>query len=329
MTILWRRLASQQHGSNLIVALVSKQTLGALVGSNPELFFPQSPALTKILELAQGRASHDHDTTQGQAVDCGQVRVWATGGNRGVASLARNFAGPLVIASPRAGEVIHRGSENLFEFVLGAGDFTLKACRVQIVQVGMGHGMATNLESKAVQFPELGVGEISALSKKTNGDIESGLESCVLEQGRRHDKVTLGAIVESDCNRMLAWRFHCLADIHPRPAGIAQPVYLEPKMRFGNNVAHVAGLRLAQSAAGQFQFVIHEVDHAGIRRQKIFLNGAFTKSGTRMPNRARVIEYFLLETWREPGAEQSRASRPTPGVGPATEINRETYPEPA
>src|ERR1700688_4582311 len=83
----------------------------------------------------------------------------------------------LVIAPTGTREMIDGVTDDIFGLKFCIDNFALQFGIRQIVEIGMGHGMAADLESLRIQFAHLMSVEVAGSSKESCGEIEGRVEA--------------------------------------------------------------------------------------------------------------------------------------------------------
>ena len=181
--------------------------------------------------------------------------------------------------------MIHSTLHNLLDPVFCVLDFALQARLTWIRDVGVGHGMATYLEAVGVRFTDLAWSHEFGGADPTSCHIEGGAQSKFTQHWSGRNRICLAAVVEGDAKGPLRWLTKSFADTQAAKAGLPDPFHLAAEGFEWQDVAHLAGIGLAQRAASQFQFVIHQENDARMSHDHCpdsFLSSSSDRHGARL-----------------------------------------------
>src|SRR5216684_2580444 len=122
--------------------------------------------------------------------------------------------------------------------------------------------MAADLKTLRVEIAHLSGGEVTRRAQESSSEVEGCVQAEFAEHGCGGDKIGLAAIVEGDTHARLGRIAKSFADIQAAPAGFFDPRHLAAEGFERQNVAYVAGFGLAELAASDLQFVIHQEHNA-------------------------------------------------------------------
>src|ERR1035438_3633843 len=122
--------------------------------------------------------------------------------------------------------------------------------------------MAADLKTLRVEIAHLAGIEVTGRAQESGGEVEGCVEAELAEYGRGGDQVGLAAVVKGDTNAGLGRIANRFADVQAAPAGCFDPRHLAAEGFERQNVAHIAGLGLAELTASDLQFVIHQEHNA-------------------------------------------------------------------
>src|ERR1700676_1277576 len=126
----------------------------------------------------------------------------------------------------------------------------------------MRHRMAADLKTLCVELAHLVGAEVTGRAQESSSEVEGCIEAELAEHGRGGDKIGLAAIVEGNTNARLSRIANSLTDVQAAPAGLFDPCHLAAESFERQNVAHVAGLGLAELTASQLKLVVHQEHNA-------------------------------------------------------------------
>ena len=126
----------------------------------------------------------------------------------------------------------------------------------------MRHRMAADLKTLRIEVAYLRGIKVAGRAQESSGEVEGCVEAELAEQGRGAEKIGLAAIVEGDTNARLGRIAKSFADVQAAPSGLFDPRHLAAEGFERQNVAHVAGLGLAELTAIDLQLVIHQEHNA-------------------------------------------------------------------
>src|SRR5450631_4690887 len=113
--------------------------------------------------------------------------------------------------------------------------------------------MAADLETLRVEIAHLDGVEVTGCAQESSGEVEGRVEAEFAEYWRGGNEVGLAAIVKGDAHARFGRIANSVADVQAAPAGILDPCHLAAESFERQNVAHVAGLGLAELAASELQ----------------------------------------------------------------------------
>src|ERR1700675_1560469 len=178
--------------------------------------------------------------------------------DRDEASMVRQLKCALVIAPSRTREMIDGMADDVFELKFCIDNFALQFGIRQIVEIGVGHRVAADLESLRIQFAHLMSVEVARSSKETGGEIEGSIEAEFAEHRGGGEQIGLAAIVKRNAHVAAGRIAKRLSDVNTSPVGFLELSHLPAKLLDGQDVPDVARVRLAQLSASKLQFVIHQ-----------------------------------------------------------------------
>src|ERR1700721_1488492 len=149
-------------------------------------------------------------------------------------------------------------SQECFDQHFGFNDFALQFGLGKIGKIRMSHGVASNLKNLGVEFAYLVVIQISGFAKKPCCEVEGRIKSKFAKNWRGRDEIGFAAIVEGDAYARFGWIAKSFADVQAAPTGAFEPCHLLAEGFQGQNVAHVSRLGLAEFAASEFEFMVHQ-----------------------------------------------------------------------
>src|ERR1019366_703398 len=248
----------QQRRAQAIVGVVSERALHAPPSLMLQAFLPQPAALAGGAELLEGEVPQHGYAAEFIAAGAGRVRMKLAVGNRSESGVARHLQRALVIASSRTGEVFDGMTDNLFDLEFRLHDFAFQFRLREIGEIGVGHRMASDLETLRIELTYLAAIEVTGRVQKSSRGVEGGVEAELAEHGRGRDQVGLAAIVKRETDARLGRIMKRLANTQPAPAGLLHPRHLAAENFERQNVAHIARLGLAELSASELQFVVHQ-----------------------------------------------------------------------
>src|SRR5215472_1862976 len=252
---------------------------------------PQTLAVAQTTEIRDCEAAHDSNSRKGKAIGGSEVSANSAGCHRGVARLLRNLRDQRAPAPAGAGEMFYFAPYNVFELTFRFSQFALQIRSAKRIKIRMSHGVAADLEPVLIQLPHLPRQKITTRPQEPDGDVESGTEASIPQDGRSCQQVGLTSVVKGQDNA-IGGGGKALADIHDRKIGLAQETNLAAKVSLGDNVADIAGFGLAERPLGKLQFVIHEEQVSG-RHQKSLRRCDLSDCGTGIPRPSRAALVFF------------------------------------
>src|SRR6202166_3364828 len=168
----------------------------------------------------------------------------------------------LIIAPTGTREMIDGVTDDIFGLKFCIDNFALQFGIRQIVEIGMGHGVAADLESLRIQFAHLMSVEVAGSSKESCGEIKGSIEAELAEHGGGSDEIGLAAIVKRNAHVAAGRIAKRLSDVNTSPAGFLELSHLRSKLLNWENVTDVSRIRLAEFSASKLQFVIHQEHNA-------------------------------------------------------------------
>src|SRR5215472_3485172 len=136
----------------------------------------------------------------------------------------------------------------LLQLRLCAADFALQSGCIQIAQVWVRHGVASDFEPQSVKLAQLGSAQVARLPHKTGGHVEGCPEVVGLEKRRGCQQIRLAPVVERNPDAPPGRETQCLANTPSLPPAPLQRLKVRPKIALAQNVTNIARLRLAERA---------------------------------------------------------------------------------
>src|SRR5580698_3511774 len=116
-------------------------------------------------------------------------------------------------------------------------------------------GVAADLEAARAQFPQLSFIEIAAPPQKTGSHKKCCPEAQLGKNRCGSDQISFAAVIECDDDLPGLRKLQGLADADSVKTRVLQTPHLALEVGGRQHIAAVAGLRLAQLAPRQLQFV--------------------------------------------------------------------------
>jgi hypothetical protein len=181
----------------------------------------------------------------------------SAGGNRSISCPPGHGGNSLVVTAAGAGKVLNRLTNDLFELGFGVGDLPLQTGVVEVIEVGVSHGMTAHFEPQPTKFPQLHLIQISWASNDASRYIKSGVKAEIAQYWYGAEQIGFAAIVEGDSDNTRSMP-ESFAHTNAPPSLVFNKAHLLAETGCGNDVTCISRRCLAKNSTWSFVFGIHQ-----------------------------------------------------------------------
>src|SRR5208282_5134146 len=172
----------------------------------------------------------------------------------------------------------------------------------------MGHRMAADFKSLAVEITKLFWRQIARRSQKSGRYIKGSVKAEFAKHWNGGDQVGLAAVVEGHADARFGGVMNRLADVQATKSRLTQELHLAAKGLERQDVADITRFGLAELTASQLQFVVH---------QKNDVRGPMTHDETPSPSRPQLGRSAPVAwAWRSSRASNGERRKGPPARRP-------------